>query len=178
MTELASLNTSSLADDNAVGAGKAGSSGRLAAVVQARLWGMMQRKLYDPTAARKMLRKSSGEHMKTDEAGEGECPNLLGTLEEDDEAEFIDLIGNVVGDDFEHLLMGDGEDKDGLLDYLENSEKERLAIEQETEEMLFGNGWDENDEDDLLFQNENENGNTGEEDLLLDGGSDNDSMLV
>jgi hypothetical protein len=29
-----------------------------------------------------------------------------------------------------------------------------------------------------LFQNENDNRNTGEEELLLDGGSDNDSMLV
>jgi hypothetical protein len=172
------VNTSSLTDDNPDGAGEAESSGRLAAVVQARLWGMMQRKLYDPSAARKMLRKSSEEHIaKVDEAGEDECPNLLGTLEEDDEAGFVDLIGNVGGDDFEHLLMGD-EDDEGLLDFLEDSERERMAIAQETEEMLFGNEWDESDEDDLLFQNENDNRNTGEEELLLDGGSDNDSMLV
>jgi hypothetical protein len=173
------VNTSSLTDDNPDGAGEAGSSGRLAAIVQARLWGMMQRKLYDPTAARKMLQKSSEQHIaKVDEVGDDECPNLLGKLEEEYETGFVDLLGNVVGDDFEHLLMGDEEDEEGLLDYLEASENERLAIEQETEEMLFGNGWDECDEEDLLFQNENNNGNTGEEELLLDGGSDNDSMLV
>jgi hypothetical protein len=174
------VNTSSLTDDNPDGAGGAGSSGRLAAVVQARLWGMMQRKLYDPTAARKMLQKSSEQHIdKVDEVGDDECPNLLGILEEDCEADFIDLLGNIVGNDFEHLLMGDEEeDEEGLLDYLEASERERLAIEQETEDMLFGNGWDEYNEDNLLFQNENNNGNTGEEELLLDGGSDNDSMLV
>jgi len=173
------VNTSSLTDDNPDEAGEAGSSRRLAAVVQARLWGMMQRRLYDPSAARKMLRKSSGEHIaKVDEAGEDECPNIHGTLEEDDEAGFVDLIGNVGGEDFEHLLLGDEEDEEGLLDYLENSEKERLAIEQETEEMLFGNVWDESDEDDLLFQNENDNRNNGDEELLLDGGSEGDSMLV
>jgi hypothetical protein len=172
------VNISSLTDDNPDEAGEAGSSRRLAAVVQARLWGMMQRKLYDPSAARKMLRKSSDEHIKVDEIGDAECPNLFRTLA-GDEAEFIDLIGvNVGGGDFEHLLTGDEEDEEGPLDYLEDSERERLAIEQETEEMLFGNGWDESGEDDLLFQNENDNRNTGEEELLLDGGSDNDSMLV
>jgi hypothetical protein len=173
------VNTSSLTDDNPEGAGEAGMSGRLAAVVQARLWGMMQRKLYDPTAARKMLQKSFGEHLKVDDVEGGpECPNLLGTLNDDEESQFIDLIGNVGGDDFDHLLMEDEEDEEGLLDYLEDSEKERLAIEQETEEMLFGNGWDESDEDDLLFQNENHDRNSGEEELLLDGGSEGDSMLV
>jgi hypothetical protein len=171
------VNTSSLTDDNPDGAGEAGFSGRLAAVVQARLWGMMQRELYDPSAARKMLQKSS-EAAKVDQVGDDDCPNLFGTLKDDEESQFVDLFGNVGGDDFEHLLMGDEKDEDGLLDYLEDSERERLAIEQETEEMLFGNGWDQNDEEDLLFQNENNNGNTGEEELLLDGGSDNDSMLV
>jgi hypothetical protein len=107
-----------------------------------------------------------------------ECPNLLGKLEEDDQSNFVDLFGIVAGDDFEHLLVEEEEDEEGLLDYLEDSEKERLAIEQETEDMLFGNGWEESDEDDLLFQNENDNGNFGEEELLLDGGSEGDSMLV
>jgi hypothetical protein len=173
------VNTSSLTDDNPDGVGEVGSSGRLAAVVQARLWVMMQRKLYDPTAARKMLQKSSEQHVaKVDEVWDDECPNLLGTLKHDEESQFVDLSGNAVGDDFERMLMGDEEDEEGLLDYLEDSERERLAIEQVTEEMLFGNGWDENDEDDLLFRNENDNRNTGEEELSLDGGSDNDSMLV
>jgi hypothetical protein len=163
-----------LTDDNPDGAGEAGTSGRLAAVVQVRLWSMMQRKLYDPSSARKISRKSpEWINSEVDRTGEDESPNLLGAPEEDDEAGFVDLLG----DDFEDLLAGD-ESNSELLDCLDDSERERLVIEQETEEMLFGSGWDRDEEDYLLLENENDITNEAEEEILLDGGSESDSMLV
>jgi hypothetical protein len=76
-----------------------------------------------------------------DVSGEdGESPDLLGTLNEEDvkDGEVIDFgnFGEDEVDEFEDLLPRDDED---LLEYME--ERERLSIERETEEMLFGNGW-------------------------------------
>ena len=98
---------------------------------------MMHRKLYDPSDAAKIWRKSTSR----DASGEdGESPDLLGTPNEEDVLKTgkVTEFGNFGEDeveDFENLLPRDDED---LLEYME--ERERFSIERETEEMLFGGG--------------------------------------
>jgi hypothetical protein len=115
---------------------------------------MMQRKLHDPTDAAKIWRKST---LQEADAGEDDIPDLLGTLEGEDvvNGRVVKELGDFEEDgpdEFEDLLSGD--DGDGLLDYLE--ERERLLVEWETEEMLFGSGWDDprDEEDEYLLDDE------------------------
>lgn len=122
---------------------------------------MMHQKLYDPSDAAKIWRKSTSR----DASGEDdESPDLLGTLNEEDVLKTgkVTEFGNFGEDeveDFEDLLPRDDED---LLEYME--ERERLSIERETEEMLFGGGW--------------AGSLTDEEDAcLLDGETGSDIML-
>ena len=143
LTEMANRPPSSLTNDTQQVDGAAGTTTRLAAVVQSRLWGMMQRKLYDPADAAKIWKKSTSQGKLAEEDA---CPDLLVTLGED-EAEGgaitkLEYFLTEELDEFEDLLSGDD---DGLLEYLEQGEK--LSVERETEEMLFGSEWDEDQED-------------------------------
>jgi hypothetical protein len=122
---------------------------------------MMHRKLYDPSDAAKIWRKSTLQ----DASGEdGESPDLLGTLKEEDvvkDGEVTDFanLGEDEFAEFEELLPTGDED---LLEYMEK--RERFSIERETEEMLFGGGC--------------AGSATDEEDVyLLDGETGSDIML-
>ncbi len=130
--------------------GEAGAPTRLAAVVQSRLWGMMQRKLYDPSDAAKIWRKST---LPADSVEEDECPDLLELSGEpevfgDQKTSKLDDFDEDGVYEFEDLLSTDDDD---LLEYME--ERERLSVERETEEMLLGSGWaeDARDEDDVCL---------------------------
>jgi hypothetical protein len=103
---------------------------------------MMQRKLYDPSDTAKIWRKTT---LQDNPVQEDECPDLLETMGEPDEmgdqvATKRDDFGEDDGDEFDDLLS---RDDDELLEYRE--ERERLSVERETEEMLFGSEWDEDD---------------------------------
>ena len=88
---------------------------------------MMHRKLYDPSDAAKIWRKST---LQDASGGEDISPNLLGTLGEEDVVEdrgvtnLRDFSEDVV-EEFEDLLRDD----EDLLEYME--ERERLSIERE-----------------------------------------------
>ncbi|KAH8754680.1 hypothetical protein F5882DRAFT_469304 [Hyaloscypha sp. PMI_1271] len=134
--------TSSLTNETRIEDGGERSTARLTAVVQSRLWGMMQRKLYDPSDTAKIWRKTT---LQDNPVQEDECPDLLETMGEPDEmggqvATKRDDFGGDDAGDFDDLLS---RDDDELLEYME--ERERLSIERETEEMLFGSEWDEDD---------------------------------
>lgn len=120
---------------------------------------MMQRKLYDPSDAAKIWRKFT---RQGDKAEDGEYPDLLATLEQRRKSEdpVIAELGEFEEDEtdeFEDLLYGDDQ---GLLEYLE--ERERQSVERETEEMLFGGGWDEDKHGECLLD-----GKTGDDFMLL-----------
>jgi hypothetical protein len=131
------------------GDGEGGSTERLMSVVQGRLWRMMQRTLHDEEAVKKLWKNHEGAGTENANMNEEMCEDedLLGengSLENSDmKADHLeDYTGEEFMDEDEELLFGDllvgGEDQesdDGLLDYLE--EQERLAVEAETEEMLF-----------------------------------------
>jgi hypothetical protein len=134
--------TSSLTNESQIEDWGKGATARLTAVVQSRLWGMMQRKLYDPSDTAKIWRKTS---LQDNPVQEDECPDLLETMGEPDEmgdqvATKRDDFDEDDADEFDDLLSRDDDD---LLEYME--ERERLSVERETEEMLFGSGWDEDD---------------------------------
>lgn len=152
-----------------------GSVQRLAAVVQTRLWAMMQKWVYDTSAARKLAWGGIAEEgvLKIDGIEEGrhgglcyptsskiECSTTVG-LEVG-----IDKTGEEDRDDFEDLLAAEGTEED-LLAYFDESEIERLEIEHETDEMLLGAGWDYGGKeiDDGML-------------LLLGSSSEVDSMLL
>jgi len=137
LSRLANFPMSSLTNQSRADSVKEGTTGQFSAVVQSRLWGMMHRKLYDPSDVAKIWRKSTLQ----DASGEdSESPDLLGTLKEEDvvkDGEVTDFanLGEDEFAEFEELLPTGDED---LLEYME--ERERFSIERETEEMLFGGG--------------------------------------
>ncbi|CAD6450371.1 283ba3af-b687-46e8-8293-9ca139fd5b87 [Sclerotinia trifoliorum] len=166
--------------------GELDSEKRLAAVVQARLWSMMQRTLYDPSAAHQATNKrmtSDNAPLMEEDDGYDDLLNSIGTdvdIEDlkkgDDDFQWIidehhseksafDCIlidsEEISGDAFDDIL-GDGDD---LL--LSDEERERLETEFETEEMFFGRRWQLEDEellyDDLLFVED-----SAHDDLLLE----------
>ena len=149
---------------------------RLASVVQARLWSMMQKKLYDPTAARILFNPRSSdkttaesemieeEYNLVDELGDKSVPLGRERIMEDLEDFMRDEFGDE--DEFEDLLGGVIDEEDDLLGYLDASEREMVEVEQETDEMLFGNSavddyWEH-----------------GDEMLLLEPGSEDEYMLL
>ncbi len=150
---------SSLRNETRADAVDEGTTGQFAAVVQSRLWAMMHRKLYDPSDAAKIWRRST---LQDTSAEDGESPDLLGTEEgvvQNGEVTESRNFGEDEVGEFEDLLLRDNED---LLEYME--ERERLSIKRGTEEMLFGNGW--------------AGSPTDEEDAyLLDGETGSDIML-
>jgi hypothetical protein len=128
---------------------------RLSIMVQQRLWSMMQVKLYDPSAARKISWEPSSEDEKTwlkNEEDEGGYEELLefmtggGSLHREQEVFHPESSNNGnfenAQDDFVDLSMdGDSDDDLLLLEDLDKEERERLETEYQTEEMLFGVGW-------------------------------------
>ena len=129
---------------------------------------MMQRKLYDPAAAKKLRHQtlSDRDYVVTDD----EEDLLEGDILEENEIDFEDLLcGRLEGfddtefvevDEFEDLLAGqDGASDNDFLGNFEDSEirRERLQVEMETDEMLFGHGYEAESEDEiLLLDTENE----------------------
>jgi hypothetical protein len=88
--------------DHPVEVGKLGNSQRLSSVVQSRLWAMMQRKLYDGTAARKLWRQTStNERLDNDD---DEFEDILRAMGEKDAWQAGRQAGRGVRDD----LSGDG----------------------------------------------------------------------
>lgn len=150
---------------------------RLASVVEARLWSMMQQKLYDPIAARLLFNPRSSDKVTAepdmveeeidllDELRDNSTPLVRESMMEDLEnfikEEFRDE------DEFEDLLGGSSNEEDDLLGYLDAWERERLEVEQETDEMLFGNSG--------IIEDYWEH---GDEMLLLEPGSEDESMLL
>jgi hypothetical protein len=125
---------------------------RLAAVVQSSLWGMMQRKLFDHAAVRKLSCRATdvGSDSKAPQDDGGDLLEAAEKLDGDDvEGDFETFIGHdsaSAGEgSFEDLL--EEEDDGELLGWFneDKMERERLAVEQETDEMVFGNGWDGDD---------------------------------
>lgn len=167
-----------------------GSVGKLAAVVQGRLWTMMQKALYDESAAKKLWRKEAdldAESTNTSEEGyedEGMLSKNEGEQHVDGkERDLDDHAGenSMDDDDLFNDILKRKEDRgsnDGLLDYF--GEQERLAVETETEEMLFGSDFEpersevEEIDEILLFRE----GSQEESMLLLEDGSHDDGMLL
>jgi len=135
---------------------------RLGTVVQGRVWAMMQRKLFDAGAARKLKWRNpqdeDGEEVEGVEDDDLLGENTDNTLGED--MPYTDEMTEMIGDEFmdhdeeflfEDLIFGTqtAEDGDDLLHYFE--EQERREVDMETDEMLFGSdadcdGSDGNDE--------------------------------
>lgn len=192
LAQIASMTTSKFANDRTNEAhgeitGELGSEKRLAAVVQARIWSMMQRTLHDPLAARKATNKRlTSENAIITEEDDG-YDHLLNTIGAEDELEnlergddefrwiidehhseksafdcILDDGDGASGDEFDDLF----DDEDELL--LSDEERERLEIECEMEEMFFGRRWQVEDEepyeDDLLMEDSNH------DELLLEEG--------
>ncbi|KAF7866923.1 hypothetical protein EAF04_005764 [Stromatinia cepivora] len=187
LAEITNIPTSEFVSDRTDGGidSELGSEKRLAAVVQARLWSMMQRTLYDPLAARQATNKrmtsdnailaegddgyddlldSIGTDVDIEDLRKGDDDFRLIVDEHHSEKSAFDCIlsdcEEISGDDFDDLL----DDGDELL--LSDEERERLEIEFETEEMFFGRRWQLEDEE-LLY-----------DDLLLVEDSTHDELLL
>ncbi len=129
------------------GNGEEGSAERRLSVVQGRLWKMMQRTLYDEIAVKRLWTKDESLSAENTDLNEEICEDedlfcengTAGRLKEYVEEDFMDDPEELL---FEDVLnrQDDPESDGGILDYLD--EKERLATEAETEEMLFGSGRD------------------------------------
>jgi hypothetical protein len=137
-------------------------------VVETRLFTMMQQKLYDPIATRKVWKKAKDEIDHEGPRDENEDPELL-DLDESPAGnnEWDDLLARFTSDEeFNDLLFGEdeGDEDDDLLD---EAERERLEIERQTDEMLFGDGG---------YKDEDEE---KEDPYILSGGeSEGENMLV
>ena len=143
--------------------GQQGSPQRLAAVVQARLWGMMQRKLYDPAAVKKLRHQPLSEWGEISTNDEG----LLGSnVYEEDETEVGDLLDGDMElsentelldeDDFDDLFAEQEKGgNDSLLNFREDSDitrgKLEGEVEMETDEMLLGKCYESTPEDEVLL---------------------------
>ena len=160
LTLLSESKISKFTDDNLSRDGEKGSCQRLSAVVQSRLWVIMQQELYDPLAARRLkstsantdgeeeeedlLKMSSTADTNSDEPMNGPKPSI-----KDEESEFDDLLASQWDD-----LLGEDRDEDEML-LFDTERGERLVIEQGNDDMLFRSGNPEDDDDDeLLLDNE------------------------
>lgn len=135
----------------------------------------MQRKLYDPATSRIFFNSRSSDKAAAEPKPYEEYDDLLAELDntstrtkensihEDLEAFMKEQFG--YEDEFEDLL-GDASEDDDFLGYLDASEREKLEVEHETDEMLFRDSRDGNLEDD------------GEDMLLLERDTDDESMLL
>ncbi|KAK2625361.1 hypothetical protein QTJ16_005730 [Diplocarpon rosae] len=152
-----------------------GTSDRLLAVVQSRLWAMMQKKLYDKSGGRKLWRQTRKQE--------------TGRSDDDEEDNLDDKFSSVEGceqrmdtiDSEAMLLNDDAEDDDILMGDRDEDDWERRAIESETYEMLFGR--EEADDGDILLMRGpaipggGQAGDDGDM-LLLSEEGEGDSMLL
>lgn len=136
------------------GDGEVGSGNRLVAVVQGRLWRMMQRTLFDEGAVKKIWKRDVEVDIGNSkvEGNERQDDDNLGKSQSEDDGDaedknFEDYIGEELMEDQDELLFEEFleeqrayESDDGLLEYLK--EQERLAVDTETDEMLFGCAWE------------------------------------
>jgi len=116
--------------------GKPGTAQRLAAVVQTRLWGMMQRKLFEKAAGKRLWRTTT----QGDKDEESHFEDMLATGEDGKNL----ILDEIDGMSDEEILFADDEDDDLLLgndEYQFDEDWERRAIENETEDMLPGGEW-------------------------------------
>jgi hypothetical protein len=108
----------------------------------------MQRKLFDPAVASKLQCETSYMDRRVDAEELGEDEDLLAPSDKEKELDSkrrmsIDR-GGLIGDEFmvddELLFVNDNRDaeQEGLLDYFDD--KERLAVERQTDEVLFWDG--------------------------------------
>jgi hypothetical protein len=147
---------------------------------------MMQRKLYDGTAAQKLWRQTStNERLDNDD---DEFEDILRAMGEKDAWQAGRQAGRGVRDD----LSGDGmlftdDEADELLLGEENdwndSDLKRRAIELETDEMLFASEWGGADEDEDMLLLDSDRGGIQEaedddRDILLPEAIDVDEMLI
>jgi hypothetical protein len=155
---------------NIAEAGVQGSVERLSAVVQGRMWRMMHKKLSDAAICRKITWESVDPTRIIDAEDAVTDEDLLGSrraegqkgiyLSPGKDLQECITDGYIDGDDL--LLFDAMSDDEGLLSYFD--EMEKLEVEKQTDEMLFGS---ENCEDE---------GDT-EIVLLLDGDAE-DTMLL
>ncbi|CZR59435.1 uncharacterized protein PAC_09327 [Phialocephala subalpina] len=169
LEQLAKLPLSPLAPDSKVDA-SIDPSERISRVVQARLFSMMQRTLYDPSATRKLFKKSTIETTTDIPADDDEdsTPKLLDeqNSKKVDGSQWDEMLAQFTSDDEFDDLLGEEEEDDDF-DLLDEGERERLAIERETDEMLLGGGWGEHwEEDDDFLLAGGETGGEGEGMLL------------
>ncbi|PBP16804.1 putative BEL1-like homeodomain protein 8 [Diplocarpon rosae] len=155
--------------------GEPGTRDRLLAVVQSRLWAMMQKKVYDKSGGRKLWRHTiERETGGSDAEEEDNLEEKFSSLEEFDRK--MDII------DSDAMLFNDyDEDDDLLMGNIDEDDSERHAIESETYEMLFGS--EEADDEDVLLMRSPEilAGEQTDDDrdmLLLSDEGEGDSMLL
>lgn len=157
--------------------GQPGTTERLSSVVQSRLWEMMQRKIFDNSAGRKLWwHTGAGE-----EEGDDDFEDMLETI---DGEGLRSETGIVKASSDEEMLFWD--DDDDLLLEVNNTycevDWERRAIEQDTEAMLLNDEWSGNGRDgrqDLLLEDHNNEileSVDGESSILLLDESDNEVL--
>lgn len=150
LSQLANSSTLFFADNDEEKYGSDGSSQRALAAVEARLWAMIHRCVYNPAAAQKIPALATDLEEEDEDLLEGaERPRAAVGHDadfEDANSAFEDLLEDE-WDEWNDLLAG--EDDEILLG--NDEERERLAVEQETDEMLFG-GCDEDEA--ILSDNE------------------------
>jgi hypothetical protein len=151
-------------------AGERGSAERLNAVVQVGVWSMMQRKLSDSAVAGRLQWESFDACKPADGEGPGVDEDLLGCGDIDgrldirpeaDEGLAWFLDDEYMDGDEELLFTDTATEDQGLLGYFD--EMERLAVEQQTDEMLFGSEEWEDEGSDMT--------------LLLDGEAEETMLL-
>lgn len=168
LLELSNLPSPGSSFGHATQSGETGSVERLSAVVQSRVWSMMQRKLSDPSMVGKLQWES------VDHGGilDGEDPamyeDLLASADMDAQNEMVNgvsggleqFITDGYMDEEELLLFDQMSDDEGLLSYFD--EMEKIEVEKQTDEMLLGSEEYEDEDSDEV--------------LLLDG--DNEEMML
>ncbi|CAL3971221.1 unnamed protein product [Diplocarpon coronariae] len=154
--------------------GGSSTSDRLSAVVQSRLWAMMQKKVYDKSGGRTLWRQAT-EVMtgRSDDEENYSLEEKVTWLEEyERKMETVDPD--------ELLFTDDDEDDDVLMHDRDEDGWERRAIESETNEMLFGS--EQADDGDVLLTRGPDILAGGQRDdvdmLLLSDESERDSMLL
>ena len=123
--------------------GEQGSVERLNAVVQSKVWGMMQRKLSDPAICGKIKWESVDPTSIVDAEDPFMDEDLLGSCDMEkgvgvDVIVSEECIEDVYIDDDDLLLFDGFSDDEGLLSYFD--EMEKIEVEKQTNEILFSSG--------------------------------------
>ncbi|KAH7305079.1 hypothetical protein BKA65DRAFT_203760 [Rhexocercosporidium sp. MPI-PUGE-AT-0058] len=178
LVQLSNMNVSQF--QNSQDLGQVGTTERLSSVVQLRIWEMMQRKLFDKSAERRLWRQAR--------AGEEEAEDdFEDILETSDGGGLKWETGAGQGFSHAEMLFWDDDDDDDLLLGDDNAyceiDWERRAIEQYTDEMLLDDVWSDNwrdgREEMLLEDSDHDNLENGEErSILLFEESDDEMLLI